>query len=484
VPTVQQVTTFQAASIVTRALAFVMIGFAAGCAARLPVATAPASPRVDDLAEAIARGCFRCLEQAYDVAQARGARAHAFEAAALLVLRSKELGLPFQPWLERVRTLAAANPSSPLVLAILEAAPMDPLTDREASLNVGGRAKARAAVPGWRQDLQTASGSDAFRAYLELSLICGFQGAPERDTSVAARAWPQAPLVRYRIGTCSSSYGQTLTVLRAGDDAYVDADLALGRYALGDGTRPDQDEALRRFQSALSGFPNSPAIANTLGLLHQTREEWEQALMAFDAALAESPGNADASMGRTVSLSNLSRRKEAIDTATQMIDAGQWFVGEALYWRAWNELQLNQVAVARNDADRARTMVANAPMFVLSGMIDWRLRRLESAEEEFQKALTMDFGQCEAAHYMGIVRAERARLPEATAALMQARQCYDLSLTLRREAIDKILGGSASEAAKARETARQERAIKDIEGRRQEVLQGLQAVERAGASSQ
>jgi hypothetical protein len=129
-------------------------------------------------------------------------------------------------------------------------------------------------------------------------------------------------------------------------------------------------------------------------------------------------------------------------------------------------------------------MVANAPMFVLSGMIDWRLRRLESAEEEFQKALTMDFGQCEAAHYMGIVRAERARLPEATAALMQARQCYDLSLTLRREAIDKILGGSASEAAKARETARQERAIKDIEGRRQEVLQGLQAVERAGASSQ
>jgi hypothetical protein len=59
---------------------------------------------------------------------------------------------------------------------------------------------------------------------------------------------------------------------------------------------------------------------------------------------------------------------------------------------------------ARADADRARSLIANASMFVLSGMIDWRLRRLETAEEEFQRALTMDFGQCEAAHYMGIVR--------------------------------------------------------------------------------
>ena len=467
----------------TRTLAFVLLGLVAACAVRPPAATGPTPPRVDDLEEAIARGCFRCLEQVYDVAQARGAPAHAFEAAALLVLRSKELGLPFQAWLERVRTLAAASGASPLVLAILEAAPVDPLTDREGSLNVGGRARARAAVSGWRQDLRTASGSEPFRAYLELSLICAFQGAPERETSVAGTPWPQAPLVRYRIGICASSYGQTLAELRAGDDSFVDADLALGRYALEDATRPDQDEALRRFRSALAMFPASPAIATTLGLLYQAREEWEQALTAFDAALAGSPGNADASMGRTVSLSNLNRREEAVDTATRMIDAGQWFVGEALYWRAWNKLQLNQVASARSDADRARTMVANAPMFVLSGMIDWRLRRLESAEEEFQKALTMDFGQCEAAHYMGIVRAERARLPEATAALMQARQCYDLSLTLRREAIDKILGGPATAAAKTRETARHERAIKDIEGRRQEVVQGLQAVERAGATA-
>lgn len=454
---------------------------AAACAARRPVAATAPAPAVDDLASAIAHGCYRCLEQAYDVAQARGVRPLAFEAAALLVLRSKELGLPYEPWLERVRALAAADGASATFLAIVEAAAVDPLADREASFNVGGRAKARAAVPGWRQDLQAASGSAVFRAYLDVSLVCGFQGAPERETSLAATEWPQAPLVQYRIGSCGSKYGQTLAALRASDSAFMDADLPLGRYALEDGVNPDQDEALRRFQSAATAFPTSPLIATALGLLYQSREEWPEALAAFDAALTVSPAHVDASMGRTVSLSNLARRGEAIETATRMIEAGQWFVGEALYWRAWNELQLGQLTVARADADRARTMVANAPMFVLSGLIDWRLRRLESAEEEFQQALTMDFGQCEAAHYMGIVRAELSKLPQAVAALVQARQCYDLSLTLRREAIDKILGGPASPASKQRATAREERAIKDIEGRREEVARGLQAIEQASA---
>ena len=458
-----------------------VLAFVSGCAARQPVAVVPPPPQVDDLAAAIAHGCYRCLEQAYDVAQARGVRALAFEAAALLVLRSKELGLPYEPWLERVRTLGADDASSATVLAIVDAAPVDPLTDREASLNVGGRAKARAAVPEWRRQLQTIPGSIAFRAYLDVSLICGLQGAPEREVSLSATEWPQMPALLYRVGTCASSYGRTLATLRAGDDAFVDADLALGRYALEDGTNPDQDEALRRFQSALAGFPNSPAIATTLGLLHQAREDWLPALEAFDTALEHSPRHVDAAMGRTVSLSNLGRREEAIESATRLIEGGQWFVGEALYWRAWNELQLDQLTAARADADRARTMVANAPMFVLSGLIDWRLRRLESAEDEFQRALAMDFGQCEAAHYMGVVRAERARLPEATAALTQARQCYDLSLTLRREAIDKILGGPGTLAAKERAAAKQGRAIKDIEGRRQEVAQGLEAVERAAA---
>src|SRR5688572_2817274 len=226
-----------------RRLQFVLVVFLAGCAARQPVAVVPPPPAVDDIAAAIAHGCHRCLEQAYDVAQARGVRQLAFEAAALLVLRSKEVGTPYEPWLERARALAASDGSGAVVLAIIEAAPVDPLTNREASLNVPGRFQARASLPAWRQQLQTAQGSVPFRAYLDVSLICAYQGAPERETALTEAQWPQASLVQYRVGICASSYGKGLATMRAADPAYVDADFFLGRYALEDAANADQDDA-------------------------------------------------------------------------------------------------------------------------------------------------------------------------------------------------------------------------------------------------
>jgi hypothetical protein len=72
-----------------------IIGVLTGCAARRATAPAPVSPSrgVDDLSVLIRQGSYRCLERAFDEAQTRKASSHAFEAAALLVLRSKELGL-------------------------------------------------------------------------------------------------------------------------------------------------------------------------------------------------------------------------------------------------------------------------------------------------------------------------------------------------------------------------------------------------------
>ena len=63
----------------------------------------------------------------------------------------------------------------------------------------------------------------------------------------------------------------------------MDADFALGRYALDDPINPDQDEALRRLQSASAAFPRSPAIGVTIGNVYRRWEEWSDALEAYDA---------------------------------------------------------------------------------------------------------------------------------------------------------------------------------------------------------
>jgi tetratricopeptide (TPR) repeat protein len=462
------------------------MGALAGCATHRPAdggsrASLSAS---DDVAGLIRHGCYGCLEQAFARADAAGEVIPAFEAAALLVLRSKELGLPTEPWLERARALARADASLTPYVTMVEAIPPHPMSDdRDALFDVRARTQARASLAAWRESLHGGATSDVFRMYLDVALICGFGTLKENERSFTGQldSDAQAPIYHYRIGACDSAHADRLKTLRAGDAAFVDADFALGRYALDDPVHPDQDEALRRLQSAAAAFPRSPAIAVTIGNVFRRWEEWGEALTAYDAALRVSAVHPEALLGRTISLSHLMRPQEAIDTATQLIDAGQWHLGEAFYWRGWNQLRLEDHQRARGDADRAKTLMANAAVFVLSGVIEWRLRRLEAAEKEFESAIAIDFGECEAALDLGVVRDERGKPAAALAAFQQARQCYELSIALRREAIAKVEAGPGTDTAKARDTARHRRELTILEERRDEALKAI-AVLDAGKS--
>ena len=449
-----------------------------GCATRRPsdVASGRPSSAPADVAQLIRHGCYHCLEQALAEADVQGAKPVAFEAAALLVLRSKELGLPTEPWLGRARALAAGHPSLTPYLTMVEAIPPHPMSDdRDALFDVRARNQARTSLSAWRESLLSGTASNLFRMYLDVALICGFGTLKENAQSFAGQldADAQAPIYQYRVGICDSAHAGRLKTLRAGDEAFVDADFAIGRYALEDPVQPDQDEALRRLQSAAAAFPRSPVIGVTIGNVYRRWEEWSNALAAYDRVLAVSAAHPEAVLGRVVSLSHLARPQEAIAAASTLIDQGQWHLGEAYYWRGWNRLRLEQHELARADADRAKTLMSNAAVFVLSGVIEWRLRRLDTAEKEFESAIAIDFGECEAALDLGVVRDERRRPIEALAAFQQARQCYDLSITLRREAIARVQAGPGTETAKARDSARHQRELDALEDRRAEAVRAI-----------
>jgi tetratricopeptide (TPR) repeat protein len=449
-----------------------------GCATHRPadVAARQATPAAEDLAQLIRQGCYRCLEKAFAEADISGATTRAFEAAALLVLRSKELGLPTEPWLGRARALAGGDSSLTPYLAMVEAIPPHPMSDdRDALFDVRARTQARTSLAAWRESLLSGPASNVFRMYLDVALICGFGTLKENDQSFTGQldVDAQAPIYQYRIGICDIGHADRLKALRAGHATFVDADFALGRYALDDPVQPDQDEGLRRLQSAAAAFPRSPVIGVTIGNVYRRWEEWSDALAAYDRALAVSPAHPEALLGRAISLSRLARPQEAIETASALIDQGQWHLGEAYYWRGWNQLRLEQHERARGDTDRAKTLMSNAAVFVLSGVIEWRLRRLDTAEKEFESAIAIDFGECEAALDLGVVRDERRKPAEALAAFQQARQCYDLSIALRREAIANVESGPGSDATKARDTARYQRELMALQERRDEALRAI-----------
>ena len=336
-------------------------------------------------------------------------------------------------------------------------------------------------IAGWRAGLASGAGSPLVRTYLELSLVCQYL-AEDRNVTIAAavQRFPDVPLIQYRAGACNATQAPHLYAVRESVPVFADVDFLLGRYAADIPQQPDQDEALRRFVAARTAFPRSAAIVASLAALRRDREEWTDALEAYDAALALVPTHRDALLGRTVTLSHLTRYEDAIAAATRIIELGSWFTGEAYYWRAWNAYHLARIDDARADTDRAKSLMHNASVLVLSGMIEWHERRFDESEAELQDALTVDAGQCEAAFLLGSVRAEQRRWMSGAAAFDLAQRCYDLSVTLRRETIERISAGPGSDQGKARLISRQQRAMTEEAQHRDEAAENAAQLHRRG----
>jgi tetratricopeptide (TPR) repeat protein len=471
-----------------RAIGLAAVLLTAACAARPPVAAAPTPPPVD-VDSLIRRGCYACLEEAFRAASVGGASEQAFVAALLLAARSKELGIPPGPWLQRAAAILPQGPEWAAYYDIVSGLPPDPLSGGRDGLANADFARPRAgdAWDRWRDGLETGRASPIVRSYLDLSIACRRDGigrpaldgaARDAATAAALQAFGDVPLLRYRAGLCGGVDLEQLEAVRAADATFVDADLELGRRALQNRVPPDITEGVTRLQSARSAFPTSPVPHMVLGNLHESREEWPEALADYDAALALATTHLDALLGRTVSLSNLDRYEEALASASALLELGGRSTGAAHYWRAWNLYQLDRIQEARVDADRAKALMVNPALFVLSGMIEWREKRLESSDGEFVKAIEMDFGQCEAAFYLGTVRWERRLWRESLAAFMHAGQCFELSIATRREAIATLSKTPEEAASNAALIASHERAIERSEMRRNQSAQNIASLQK------
>ena len=460
----------------------------AACAPRPPVAAAPAAPPVD-VDALIRRGCYACLQEAFTAASARGASKQAFEAALILVVRSKELGVPPGPWLQRAAALLPQGPEWGAYYDIVSALQPDPLSGGRDGLANADFARPRAgdAWDRWRDGLKTGPASPIVRSYLDLSIACRRDGigrpaldGASRDAATAAALalFGDVPLLQYRAGLCGGVDLEQLEAVRAADAEFVDADLELGRRALHNRVPPDITEGVQRLQLARSAFPTSAVPPMVLGNLHESREEWPEALADYDAALALATTHLDALLGRTVSLSNLDRYEDALASASELLELGGRSTAAAHYWRAWNLYQLDRIQEARVDADRAKALMVNPALFVLSGMIEWREKRLESSDGEFVKAIEMDFGQCEAAFYLGTVRWERSLWRESLAAFMHAEQCFDLSIVTRKEAIADLSKTPADAASNAAMIASHGRAIERAGMRRGQSAQNIASLQK------
>lgn len=401
--------------------------WSAGCAARVPPKTPLDLARADSL---VRQGCYDCLVDArtiYDSAsgsERQATRMRALEVELLLVLREKELAIDSTAALARAKAIAAETPpasNAAAAVAFVESIAPDfqgsqPSDRRPTGLGPGADVVAKA-----QQTIAALPLSPLVRDYLLLTVRCSSFAAQ----TTAASPRPDAPLYTYRAATCGNSIdADVLERLREGVPRFVEAALFQGRSAMARIAGSDGARARILFEEAYARFPTSPAVTLHLGTVHQAIGDCRRAQDFFTETLALKPAHEAARLGRAICRTYLNDGTGAVADATVLIDAVAGNRAEAYYWRAWTRRLRKELELARADIDISRTLLFNARVLTLAGMIEHDQRDFDKARVDLREARSVDPTECTAPWYLGLVGYTTEQWAEAARGFVWAADCY------------------------------------------------------------
>lgn len=438
----------------------------AACAPRIrPTAPAGLTPaqRLDAIDALIRDGCYDCLVDALGraerLASDRGAESPAPQvverirvAAGLLAIRERDLGLVDQHYLEQARTLTPADADSPLLDAIATL-PRRSAGRQQAVTDAGLDAMmtARRHFDAWWPQLRAHANDDALAAVGAVSFDCTYghdRGAgSEPDAAVAA--WRDTPLLGFTRATCAGFDLKRLSALLDADPRFEEINYFLGVMATMKG---DLEEADRRYLRAYAWRHDWPAAALAIANVAMTAEDFDRAGTFYDATLQLDPANPDAELGRVRAFSFAGKYTDAKAAATRLL-SGHWYTGEAYYWRAWNETQLDEDEAAWSDVGTAAKLVINADVPKLTGILAIRRHDLPRARAEFEQAHERNPGDCETLTLLGGTRLELQDWPGAMPPLADAVTCLDHHDDDLRAQIERLRSKPGRERIVARREA-------------------------------
>jgi tetratricopeptide (TPR) repeat protein len=470
----------------TRRLVWVLVLLtAAGCASRKP------SPQlVAELARAqslVTAGCFRCLEEALStferLAVAPGApleaKREAFNAALLLAVRSRELGLSDTVALERARHWSLDAPLTPSGLP--PAAYFDAL--RLVSGELTGyspdererRGQERRSlwttdgtVPPARRALTPAVQTDVVAQYLALAIDCEDAQARKTLDIAPILARHQGPLMQFRAALCSRTTDALTTEmasLRAADPRWLETYFFEGAREMSRYPAPDVGRAAELFALAHEAFPQSHAITLALANARNALSEYDVALALFDRVLLDQPTHRDALLGRVLSLSYLNRHQDAIRSATQLVDLGMYHQGDAYYWRAWSRYRVHLLPPAWDDVTDATKVMVNTSVYTLAGFIAYAQQRLDVAIERLAEAYRLDNTNCEAVWTEALVHVDQEAWAPASGRFVIAVKCFAGAAQQARREIEVARTAEWAEPLKARRLATAQKQLETAEHR-------------------
>jgi tetratricopeptide (TPR) repeat protein len=428
--------------------------------AKAPPAPAPPVFPAEAVGTADARldeGCYTCLLDARDryARLADGPFRSAllprlFEAQLLIVLREKELAMPFAPSLAAAQRLGEELPASfeaSRYLAIVEALPEDVAgtSAREQAAFAGAHLEFVSRAPAELSWLERGALRPIVGQYLSTAMRCVDAWFP-RDRRAGAASGSdripedEPPLLTYRSGICSTLPNRArLEVARTVVPEFHEAGYFLGRSWLLMPTTFGLVRPANAIAEAYAHFPQSSSMAYTSGAVAQMRNRCLDALARYAETLLLRPDHENAALGRVMCLSHLGRPDEAILEATALIGLGGDTQPFGYYWRAWNQHKLKALALAREDIEAAKRLASSAEFLLLAGIIAYDQDDLPPALIDLPRAITLSRGRaCTASWYLALVHLRKQVWKESAAAFEQAMACYAFHVRDARERIEVL----------------------------------------------
>lgn len=445
-----------------------------GCAARGP------SPQfVAEIAKAealMSEGCYTCLKESLAVfekhLQARqpvvGVREHAFDAALLIAIREKELGIPSDTSMARARQLVTPTRQVVLDAAELIIGDTTALDPEQRALVTGRNRPPLEPDNPRRRALDPLPQTDLAAKYIALSIDCEQQKLIESvDMRGMTANYNGVPLMQFRLSTCGRPAAPNVAALREFNPRWTDTLYWEGRRELASslGRAIDFPKSLGLFAQGREAFPSSLMLTLAWANTNMAAEEFEPALAGFDDVLTVFPTHRDALSGRMQALSYLLRYQDGIAAATRLLDLGTWHIGDAYYWRAWNRYNIKEYDTAWEDAENAIKGVSNGRVFMLAGLIAYSRTTLPIAVERFDMAFKIDNSACDATWMSGLVSIDLNELAVAAPKFTRGMTCFTSSARALRQDLERTESAVAKRGtpATAREQRNMERLKRDAE---------------------
>ncbi len=468
-------------------LAILSILIAAACASagKGPKLDAPRPPALDvRLAEAkaaLARGSYAGFKRAAAIGaelESRPGRKDREKAAEtylrsliLLQIRERQLGIIRSATAGKARALIQAHPALGGYAIMVDQAEVAPVsrsagiqTDLARSIRPLGREwtqkdldKLMAEAKAQQAASRAKAAADDFHAYCYLTFNASRATlrAGEEDFSPVFALFPESKLMRYLNAIrYLREQPEALGKLVADDPDFWEAWFHLGEMALRQGRLLGAEE---NFLKAEAGLPDTPQIPIFLASIYTATEEHEKSLAYYDKALALSPEYRDALLGKAISLASLGRHEESVAVLQRMIELGNWLIGEANYWLAWNRHAQGLEAEAQAHIEESKgRLPTSSEVFGLAGTVALELAQPDRAEKEFLKALEYGAGNIEALFGLGRINDGRGRWSEAAGYYETAAKIIGQRETEIESKIAEIRAAPLPEPRRAAMLARKE----------------------------